>query len=89
MPSTVTGATQSPPVAEAATSKPQPAKPQPQSAASTPKDTVQIGNAAKAALQEATETPSQTAQEARSGDHQAQKLQVKEAAAAKAYSAAH
>jgi len=37
--------------------------------------------AAQAALQEATETPAQTAKEARSGDPQAQRLLAKETAA--------
>jgi hypothetical protein len=46
-------------------------------------DNVQISNAAKAAMQEATETPEQTAKEARSGDRQAQHLQAQEAAMAK------
>ncbi len=38
-------------------------------------------SAAQAALQEATETTAQTAKEARSGDHQAQRLLAKEEAA--------
>ena len=41
--------------------------------------TVQISSAARAALQEATETPVQTQKEARSGDIQAQRLLAKEA----------
>jgi hypothetical protein len=44
-------------------------------------DTVQISSAAKQALQEATETPAQTRQEANTGDLQAKKLATKEAAA--------
>jgi len=48
------------------------------------KDTVQISSAAHQALQEATETSSQTAQEARHGDRQAQGLLAKEAAEKKA-----
>jgi hypothetical protein len=51
-------------------------KPQP-----TATDTVQISSAGKAAFQEATETPAQTAQEARSGDPQAQRKLAREAAA--------
>jgi hypothetical protein len=51
--------------------------------AAVPSDTVSISNAAKAALQEATETKSQTAKEAQSGDHQAQRLLAKETQAAK------
>lgn len=58
----------------------------------TVKDTVNISNAAQAALQqanenlgqEAIETPEQTAQEARSGDRQALQLLSKQAAAQKA-----
>jgi hypothetical protein len=46
-------------------------------------DNVQISNAAKTAMQEATETPEQTAKEARSGDRQAQRLLAQEAATAK------
>jgi hypothetical protein len=54
------------------------------SATSMPKDSVQISSSAKAALQEATETPEQTAKEARSGDQQAQHLLAKEVAEKKA-----
>ena len=46
--------------------------------------TVQISNAAKALLEEATETPAQTAKEASAGDQQAKKVLAKEEAAAKA-----
>ena len=53
------------------------AQAKPQSSAG---DTVQISNAAKALLQEATETPAQTAKEANGGDRQAQRLLAKEAA---------
>ena len=42
--------------------------------------TVKISNAGKAALQEATETAAQTAREASSGDHQAQRAIEKAAA---------
>jgi hypothetical protein len=63
---------------EATESKPQP----------TATDTVQISSAGKtlqsglqAAVQEATETPDQTAKEARSGDPQAQAKLAREAAA--------
>jgi hypothetical protein len=55
---------------------------QPQSTARA-KDTVQISNAAQAALKEATETPAQTAQEARNGDGPAQRLLAREVAAEK------
>ena len=56
---------------ESAQSKPQPST----------SDTVQLSSAARAAVQEATETPPQTANEARHGDRQAQRLLAKEAAA--------
>ena len=45
-----------------------------------PSDTVTISSAGKAALAEAMETAAQTAQEARGGDHQAQRLQARLAA---------
>ena len=51
---------------------------------STPTDTVQISSAARAAIQEATETQTQTTREAQNGDLQAQRLLAKEAAAKKA-----
>jgi hypothetical protein len=54
---------------------------QPPSAAGIQNDTVSISSAAHAAQLEAGETPVQTAQEARSGDLQAQTLLAKEAAA--------
>jgi hypothetical protein len=43
-------------------------------------DTVEISNAAQAALKEVLETPAQTAKEAAAGDRQAQRLLAKEAA---------
>ncbi|MGB7554819.1 MAG: hypothetical protein WBM04_10620, partial [Candidatus Korobacteraceae bacterium] len=43
-------------------------------------DTVQISNAALAAMQETIETPAQTAKKANAGDHQAQRLLSREAA---------
>lgn len=46
-----------------------------------PSDTVQLSNAAQAALREALETPAQTAKEAGAGDIQAKRLLAKEAAA--------
>jgi hypothetical protein len=61
-----------------------PAQSQP-SNASLPHDTVSISKAAHSAQQEATETQAQTAREATQGDHQAQKLAAKEAAASKAH----
>ena len=80
----VSSATQAAPVAEAATpaqpvcvdSKDAPSKPQP-----VARDTVQISSAARAASAEATETPAQTAKEARAGDRQAQRLLAHYAAA--------
>jgi hypothetical protein len=56
----------------------------PQSVVSSQMDSVQITNFVKAALQEATEPPEQTANEARNGDPQAQRLLAKEAAEEKA-----
>lgn len=50
----------------------------------TTTDTVQISSAARAALQEAYETPVQTLVEAAAGDLQAKQLLAKEKAAAKA-----
>lgn len=46
-----------------------------------PSDSVQLSSAAQAALREAMETPAQTAKEAGTGDAQAKRLLVKEAAA--------
>jgi hypothetical protein len=51
-------------------------------------DHVQISNAALAAFQEVTELPAQTVREAGKGDHQAQRLLAKEAAAKAAEEAA-
>jgi hypothetical protein len=59
----------SPPVAKAKDSAPKP---------QSPVDTVQVSNAAKAALQEMTETRSQTVQEAARGDSQARRLLARE-----------
>jgi len=50
-------------------------------ASNTKTDTVTISNAAQTAMREATETQSQTVQEARAGDRQAQHLLAKETAA--------
>ena len=47
-----------------------------------PTDTVSISSAGKAALEEAKETAVQTANEARAGDHQAQRALAKAAASA-------
>ncbi len=73
-------AAQSQPVAKSVTSSQKSTPSQPQSKTSIPTDTVQISNAAKAALQETIETPAETAKEASGGDRQAQRLLAKEAA---------
>ena len=75
--------TQAQPEAKAAAANPKPAPAQAPSTSPAATDTVQISNAARA-LQEAIETPSQTAREASRGDRQAQRLLAKEAAANKA-----
>jgi hypothetical protein len=70
------------PAAQAAAQAPK-AQPAPAKTSPAPRanDTVQISTAAKALLQEATETPAQTAREARGGDRQALRLLAREAAA--------
>ncbi len=81
---TVANAAQSLPAAQSkqVNTKPTQSAPQPTPNAptNTPNATVQVSNAAKALLQEAIETPVQTAQEARGGDLQAQRLLAREAA---------
>jgi len=79
---------QPPTVATGANKQPTPAKIQP---AAVTQDTVKLSSTAqaqlstiKAAVQEAAETPAQTAKEAQSGDLQARRLLSKEAAAAEA-----
>jgi hypothetical protein len=79
--STAASANPTPPPTNAAVSTPKPAAPQ-APASQAVADTVQISNAARA-LQEAIETPAQTAKEASRGDRQAQKLLAREAAAHK------
>lgn len=69
---------QTQPAAQPADVRPRAPAPQPQS---VPTDTVQLSSAAQAALQEALETPAQTAKEAGTGDPQARRLLAKEAAA--------
>ena len=59
-------------VTPAATASSKPS--QSETSASLPRDSVQLSSAAQAALKEAAETPAQTAKEAASGDHQAQRL---------------
>jgi hypothetical protein len=81
---TAASATQTEPVAKSATPTQKSTQSQPSSSNSTPTDTVQISSAAKAALQEATETQAQSVREAQNGDTQAQRLLAREAAARKA-----
>jgi hypothetical protein len=72
------------PVAQSVAKPPaQSQKPTQSQPSPAPADTVQISNAAKAALQEATETRAQTAQEAGKGDIQAQRLLIRETAGQK------
>ncbi|MGA2151331.1 MAG: hypothetical protein ABSG48_04100 [Geobacteraceae bacterium] len=84
MVSSVTGAPQIQPAAQPAPVEPKPVQVKPKAAVM---DTVNVSaaakaasTAAKAALQEATETPAQTAKEAQSGDRLAQRLLAKEKA---------
>lgn len=83
MVSPISNATQTQPVAQSTGSSAQKlTQPEPQSAIST--DSAQLSKTAQAmlaALQEARETPVQTAKEASHGDRQAQRLLAKEAAA--------
>ena len=82
--SAITSAARTGPLAKSATSSEQATHSNPQSTTSTVRDTVQISNAAQSALKEVIENPAQTAKEASSGDHQAQRLLAIEAAARKA-----
>jgi hypothetical protein len=84
----ITSAQQADPTQASATQAPSFAKSATVSQKSTPSqtlstDTVQISSAAQTALQEVLEVPAQTAKEARGGDHQAQRLLAREAAAQK------
>ena len=83
--SPVRSATQTQPVVHSTPVNQKPPQSKPQPAAT---DHVQISNAALAAFQEVTELPAQTAREAGKGDHQAQRLLAKEAAARAAEEAA-
>jgi hypothetical protein len=88
MANAITSVQQADPTAAYATQAPSPAKTATISQKSTqpqtsPADTIQISSAAQTALQEVLEAPAQTAKEARSGDHQAQRLLAREAAAQK------
>jgi len=83
MANAISNVTQAQPVTQSTgTSTQKPTQSKPQSGAGT--DSVQLSTlaqAALAALQEATETPNQTAKEAGNGDHQAQRLLATETAA--------
>ncbi|MGH9742181.1 MAG: hypothetical protein ACRD51_07485 [Candidatus Acidiferrum sp.] len=80
----ITNTSQAAPQSTAAASSNKPAQSQASTKSSIPKDTVQISTAAQTALQEVQETQAQTVHEASHGDHQAQRLLAKEAAAKKA-----
>ena len=80
--STAASANPTPPPTNAAVSTPKTGATQVPAASQAITDTVQISNAARA-IQEAIETPAQTAKEASNGDRQAQKLLAREAAAHK------
>jgi hypothetical protein len=69
--------TQTQAVAQAADVRAKAPDPPPQP---VPSDTVQLSSAARAALQEAAETPAQTAKEAAAGDLQAKRLLARQAA---------
>jgi hypothetical protein len=77
----ISNVSSSTPTQPAAQPKPVTAKMTQSKPQQTSKDTVQVSSAAQAALMEATETSVQTAKEASAGDHQAQRLLAKEAAA--------
>lgn len=70
--------TQTQAVAQAADLRAKAPEPRPQP---LPTDTVQLSDAAQAALRETVETPAQTAKEAATGDLQAKRLLAKQAAA--------
>ena len=70
--STAASANPTSPPTNAAVSTPKPTAPHAPAASQAITDTVQISNAARA-IQEAIETPAQTAKEASSGDRQAPK----------------
>jgi len=74
----VVNATQTQPAAQFTPVKKESPQSKPKTTAT---DTVQISSASKAAMQEATETSAQTAQEASSGDLQAQLKLARQAAA--------
>ncbi|HXF27866.1 MAG TPA: hypothetical protein VN610_11340 [Bryobacteraceae bacterium] len=80
MPSSITGATQTHSVAQSTVSSRKSTPSKAQSIATAGKDTVQLSSLAQAAIQEASETSTQTAKEASGGDAQAQRLLAKEAA---------
>jgi hypothetical protein len=73
----VAAASQAQPVAQPADARPQARAPDPYA---VPTDTVQLSSAAQAALQEARETPTQTAKNAGTGDLQTKRSLAKETA---------
>ena len=77
----ITSSTQAP-VSQTTTASPKTPQPKPQSKSQpTNVDTVKLTSGAKAVLQEALESPAQTAKEASAGDAQAKRLIAKETAA--------
>jgi hypothetical protein len=71
---------QVPPAPAASPKTPKEASPEAASGGAVPPDKVRLSSAAMAALQEAAETPAQTAREAGHGDAQAKHLLAKQAA---------
>lgn len=76
----ITTTTHTAPVAQPAVSA-QPIQSKPEASGAGKTDAVQLSSAAQAALQEASETPAQTAKEAGTGDMVAKRLLAKEQAA--------
>jgi hypothetical protein len=75
------GATPPPQAAAPPAAPRKPEAPPPAPAPTLSKDVVQLSKAAQSALQEAAETPAQTAREAASGDQQARRLQARQSPA--------
>ena len=76
----LTSATHTQPVAQTAVSNKPSAQPKSEASGTGKADAVQLSSTAQAALQEASETPAQTAKEAGGGDMQAKRLLTKESA---------
>jgi hypothetical protein len=74
----ISNVTQTPNVTESTNPNSKPAQSKPSGASTT--DTVHLSSVAQSLIQEATETPAQTAREAAGGDVQARRLLAKEAA---------